>query len=250
MSILFITPTYGGKVETPHFGSCLQLKEILTSAGVDHDWLLMKNESLVHRARMNAIRSYLEDTDWSVAMFLDADIEFDPGMVATIWNMLQDDDKEIAVGIYPMKKPDACWYAAWVDGKLIKSEDLDALPNPTAVDYAGTGFMAITRKAFEIVIEHLREKANVAQELAAKLCQDDLTENEKSLLKEMVGRMAADYEGPEGKRVPALFMTPIFNDILESEDYYFCRIAREAGLKIWLDPSIRLIHWGQRGFGA
>jgi hypothetical protein len=50
--------------------------------------------------------------------------------------------------------------------------------------------------------------------------------------------------------VPALFMTPIHNDGLESEDYHFCRIAREAGFKITMDPSVRLKHWGQFAYGA
>ena len=246
MSILFITPTYGGKVETPHFRSCLNLKEDLTHLGVDHGWLVLTNESLVHRARMNAMHSFLHDTDWRVAMFLDADIEYTSEDVARIWNLLQDEDKEIAVGVYPMKKRDACWYAAWIDGKLVK--DLNKLDAPVPVDYAGTGFMAITRKACETVIAHLQKKHETAKRLHASL--EDLSPSEKRVADEMLGRMQWDYEGPDGKRIPALFMTPIFDDILESEDYNFCRIAREAGLKIWMDPGVRLIHWGQWGYGA
>ena len=60
------------------------------------------------------------------------------------------------------------------------------------------------------------------------------------------------WEGPSGETT-AFFMTPIYSmgdkRILESEDYNFCRIAREAGIDIWMDPSVRLIHWGQFGYG-
>lgn len=119
---------------------------------------------------------------------------------------------DIAVGVYAMKKPDKQWFAAWKDGALVK--DLDQFKGPIDVDFAGTGFMLIKREVIET--------------LAA---------------------VEGSYEGPNG-RVPALYMTPIHNDGFESEDYHFCRIAREAGYKIMMDPSVRLKHWGQFAYGA
>lgn len=121
-------------------------------------------------------------------------------------------DTDIAVGVYAMKKREEQWFAAWKDGKLVK--DLDQFKEPTEVDYAGTGFMLIRRG----VIEKLTE-------------------------------IHGTYDGPNGK-VPAIYMTPIHNGILESEDYSFCRIAREAGFKLIMDPSVRLGHWGQYRYGA
>lgn len=117
---------------------------------------------------------------------------------------------DIAVGVYRMKKPESI-YAAWKDGKLIT--DLNQFEGPTEVDLAGTGFMLINRK----VIEKLAETAEV-------------------------------YDGPNGE-VPGLYMMPIINRHLDSEDYYFCRKAREAGFKIVMDPSVRLGHWGLYRFG-
>lgn len=121
-------------------------------------------------------------------------------------------DADIGVGVYAMKKREAQWFAAWKDGALVKN--LDQFDGPIDVDYAGTGFMCIKREVVETL-----------------------------------ARTAPSYEGPNG-RVPALFMTPIHNDGLESEDYHFCRIAREAGFTIMMDPSVRLGHWGQYRFGA
>lgn len=95
--------------------------------------------------------------------------------------------------------------SAWKNGKLVK---LDECPSePFEVDYAGTGFMMIKRHVYEALV----------------------TES---------------YQGPDG-RVSAFYMTPIHNDGFESEDYHFCRMAREAGFKIMMDPSIRLGHIGQ-----
>ena len=119
-------------------------------------------------------------------------------------------DADIAVGVYRMKTPKSK-YAAWVDGKLITN--LKKFKEPMEVDYAGTGFMMIKRG----VIEKLKE-------------------------------VSPKYEN-EMKDIPAIYMTPIHNGILESEDYHFCRIAREAGYKVMMDPSVKLRHWGITAYG-
>lgn len=205
MSILFCTPCYGGMLTAAHFQSCMRLKEVLTQMGVAHDWLIGTNESLVTRARNEMTATFLA-SEHTHMMWLDADMEFEPEHVAALWNL----NVDIACGVYAMKKPDACWYAAWKNGALVK--DLDRFDGPIEVDYAGTGFLLIARGALEKLAE-----------------------------------TAESYEGPNG-RVPALYMTPIHNDGFESEDYHFCRRAREAGFRIIMDPKVRLKHWGQAAF--
>ena len=118
-------------------------------------------------------------------------------------------DADIAVAFYCMKRPDQP-LSAWKGGKLVQIDD--SMTDPFEVDYAGTGFMLIKRK----VVETLATKVQ-------------------------------HYIGPDG-RVPGLYMTPIHNDGLESEDYHFCRLAREAGFKIIGDPTIRIGHWGQKRY--
>lgn len=206
-SILFCTPMYGGMCHEPFFHSAMRTVQELQRVGLDFDWLTERNESLVHRARMEMTATFLR-TDHSHLFWIDADIEFEPEHVAALWNLQTD----IAVGCYAMKKPDQQWYAAWKDGKLVKN--LDQFDGPIEVDYAGTGFMLISRTAIE-----------------------------------EVASTVPNWEGANGL-VPALFMTPIHNGGLESEDYHFCRIAREAGFKIIMDPSVRLGHWGQARYGA
>jgi len=140
-SILFCTPCFGGQVFAPHMRSCLELTGILTQIGLEYDWLIRWNESLVHRARMGMTAEFLE-TDHTHMMWLDADIDFVADDVAKLWNM----DADIAVGVYQMKKEGA-GYAAWLGGKLIT--ELDQFKEPIAVDYAGTGFMMIKREVIE-----------------------------------------------------------------------------------------------------
>lgn len=118
---------------------------------------------------------------------------------------------DVAVGLYCMKRLDKP-LSAWRGGKMVKLDECPA--EPFEVDYAGTGFFLISR--------------HVLETLAAQ---------------------SESYEGPDG-RVSALFMTPVHNDIFESEDYFFCRRAREAGFKIIADPAIKLGHYGQFRYGG
>ena len=118
---------------------------------------------------------------------------------------------DVAVGFYAMKRLGNP-IAAWRAGKLVDLKECPA--EPFEVDFAGTGFMLVKRE----VIEHL---------VAA----------------------AQKYEGPNGE-VPLLYDTLVHDGIFESEDYNFCRKAREAGYKILGDPSIKLGHIGQFVYGA
>lgn len=206
-SILFATPCYAGQLTEPFFHSAMRTVQTLEQLGVEYDWLTEKNESLVHRARMEMTATFLK-TNHTHLFWIDSDIEFTPDDVARLWNL----NADIACGCYAMKKRDKQWFAAWKDGKLVK--DLDQFEGPIDVDYAGTGFLLIRRDVIE-TLAHAVPK----------------------------------WEGANGQ-VPALFMTPIYNGCLESEDYHFCRIAREAGYKIMMDPAVRLGHYGQYRFGA
>lgn len=242
-SILFATPCYGGQVTAQHFRSCMLLKEELTTQGLPNDWLITWNESLVHRGRMEMVATFLA-TKHTHLFWLDADIEFEPADVAALWNL----DADVAVGVYAMKKRDAQWFAAWKDGKLVK--DLDQFKGPIHVDYAGTGFMLIRRQVIERLADSLKAARRVADALVHRIDSElALTFDERAVLNTMHAATMPDFEGAKG-RVPALFTTPIHNDVLESEDYHFCRLAREAGFKITMDPSVRLKHWGQFAFGA
>lgn len=202
-----MTPCYGGMVFQPYFESCMKLTQDLTELGIEHDWLTARNESLVHRGRMELTADFLE-TDHTHMMWIDADIEFESQDVANLWNLQAD----IAVGLYSMKRGDMP-LSAWKDGKLVRIEDCPS--EPFEVDVAGTGFMMIKREVIE-----------------------KLAENEGT------------WEGRGGRRVPAIYMTPIHNDTLDSEDYFFCRKAREAGFKVIADPSIHLGHWGLTRYGS
>lgn len=151
-SILFCTPCYGGLCTAAYLGSCIKLERELNRVGLEHDWDIGTNESLITRARNEMTASFLK-SDHSHLFWIDADIEFEPKDVAALWNM----EVDIACGVYCMKKRDKQWYAAWKDGQLVK--ELDQFKEPIEVDYCGTGFLLIRRN----VIEKLVETAEIYQ---------------------------------------------------------------------------------------
>lgn len=217
MSILFATPMYGGQCTSEYFLSCMELQRSLVENGVEHEFLITTNESLIPRARNTAVARFMNDDelkDYEAFMFIDADIEFKAEDVAKLWNLMVEGDHEVVTAAYPMKR-EGSDVTAWKDGELVK---LDELKEPTKVDYAGTGFLLIRRSAFE------------------KL------QNEKTYLFHTEGNVGKVYDHfrcrvSKGNDVEDRFYL--------SEDYAFCNSCNAAGIDIILDPSIRLGHVGR-----
>jgi len=213
LSLLIATPMYAGLCQQPYFASCMALKESLLAAGVDHDWLVTTNESLVTRARNTQASSFWLRTRYEAMIFIDGDIEFAPEDVAKLYNL----GKEVACAAYAMKRPSG-GVTAWKDGALVKLDDLDG---PTEVDYAGTGFLMIRRAVFDQMAEKYEDLRHM----------------------EGTGEVWAFFN-------TFIKPAPRWQDrYFVSEDYAFCERWRAIGGSIWLEPSIRLGHWGTARYG-
>lgn len=197
---------------TPFFSSMLKLQESLLAAGLPHEIHIISNESAVHRARNKAVQRFLE-SEYSHMMFIDSDIEFTPEDVAKLWNLDADTSVGLCVGVYTMKKQGEDRYAAWHNGKLIT--DLSQFDEPFDVDYAGTGFMLISRATIKRIQEAHPERK---------------------------------YTDKDGE-IHQTFLFPLNDNIELSEDYNFCREHKELGGRVLMDPSIKLGHYGLARYG-
>ena len=212
MSLLVGTPCYGGKADVPYVLSLMETRQHALETGFRLDVLLIKNESLIQRARNNIVRTFME-MDYERLMFIDSDIEFTPNDVVSLWNL----DVPIAVGVYAMKRPD-CPVTAWVSGKMVKVKDLSG---PVDVDYAGTGFMMIKKEVFSAMMEAFPER------------------NHEEGYEQGV-RHSFSWFDPRVDQDEGIYL---------SEDYAFCKDAKKLGFKISCDPSLNLGHWGSFRYG-
>lgn len=206
--ILFTLPIYEGNIKPAFMQSLMALQQSLILGRLPHDFMYLTNESLIQRARNNCAARFLE-SDYSHMMFIDSDIEFTADDVAKLWSHAFD-GHDLVCGLYRMKKQGAA-YAAWVNGSLIEEPEGGLIE----VDYAGTGFMLISRKCLEKMIEKY----------------GDVTEHDAG-----------------GFTAWNLFGTGVRDNgdgpYFVSEDYDFCQKWRECGGKVMMDTDVRLKHWG------
>ncbi len=219
MSLLIAVPVYSNPmmafVESIH-----RTINALSQTSLDYDVLYITGESLIQRARNNAVCSFL-DSRFERLLFIDADIEFQPEDIQKLWSL----NEPVCCATYPFKKM-GMKTTSWKDGRLV---DLDQLHGPTEIDYAATGFLLIERDVLEKMPEFFPER------------------------KHLEGLPDGNFE--DRKETFAWFDPRVTKgDKLEeriylSEDYSFSVDVRKMGYKIILDPSIKLKHHGFYAYG-
>jgi len=236
-SILVATPMYGGMC-TGHYTIAL-MNSINTLKGLQVETLLasLMNESLIPRARNELVRLFLNETQCSHIMFIDADMYFNDQAIATLYKA----DKDIACGIYPKKELD------WGKVSMAANKGETDLPNHSSsfvlnlphgvkkvepdadgmveVRHGGTGFMLIKREVFEKLAPHVPEyRASTKQ-------------NEKG-----------EFVRPLTKQ---FFDTSIDETgCLLSEDYHFCALWGKHGGKVFANTKLKFNHIGTHIFGG
>ena len=238
-SIFVATPMYGGMNHGLYAKSCLDLQALCIQYGVNIKFSFLFNESLITRARNYLVDEYLHRSDCTHLLFIDSDIQFNPNDIVRMIEA----DKDIICGIYPKKEIN--WQT--VRNAINNGVPDDQLKNHTGVFVAnlvnyqenqrvavnepveiwngGTGMMLIKREVFEKLADKVPEYNNdmyVAVD----------TERKPKVIKEF---FATSIDKTSGNR-------------LLSEDYHFCKIAREIGIKIWAAPWVNLKHNGTYNF--
>ena len=214
--IHFCVPCYAGLVNEGFFISMLKFMAAANKLGLNFTVDTMVNESLIPRGRNSLVAKFLAFEPKSThLMFVDADIGFEPEEILKL--MLA--DKDVAGGLYPKKALPIQYVVNKVPNSTKEGENLVEVAN------LGTGFMLIKRQVIETMIRTRPDLHYV------------------------------DAIGLDPKFDPykyALFDTIIDPDTREylSEDYFFCKLWRGMGGKIWADLSIKLDHMGYYKFSG
>ena len=201
-----------------HFGltfGLLELYSALSRQGtIMHPALHAKTSAA--RGRNNLFYDFLR-SDAEALLFLDTDIHV-KGMAEQVLNLVNR-DKLIVGGMYPLKIKELKFCVNMIpDEKLVESGPDKGL---IKVDKIGTGCLRIKREAIEHIIKSFPEIAYIDDDTASNgitkhaLCQEGVV-------------FDPQYGHPR-------WMT---------DDWYFCHLARKAGLDIWADTTFYLKHEG------
>lgn len=244
---LFVaTPMYGGMCAGMYTRSIADLTGLCVKYGIELRHYFLFNESLITRARNYCCDEFLR-SDCTHMMFIDADIGFNANDVLTLLALQSEESEyDILAGPYPKKciswekiKQAVDSGKADEDANVLEKYVGDFVFNPASgagviplnepaeVLEAGTGFMMMRRRAFELYNEAYPEQ----------LYRPDHVRTEH-------------FDG--SREIMAYFdciIDPVSKRYL-SEDYMFCQHVRKAGGKIWLCPWMVTQHVGTYIFGG
>lgn len=226
------TPTHTAGGVDAFYEARDDLQSVMDKNGLVMRKATVRGDSCVSRARNTLVDEFFR-SDCTHLLFIDSDIGFTPADVLALLILADPaSDKDVIGGLYPKKH--IRWdkvHAAVQQG--LPADDLenfvgDMVFNPTGVSGSydlysplevsecGTGFLMIQRHVFEKFKQSYPE-------LAYRI--DHHGKNEWS-------HCFFDNEiDPVSKR----FLT---------EDYNFCRLIRNIGLKVWVAPWLNLDHYG------
>lgn len=242
---LIATPCYGGMLCLNYVLSVLDLERACLQAGAPLNFHLRRGDSLVTRARNDCVAHFLSNPRFTHLFFIDSDIGFAPEAAFRL--LLA--DRDVAAGVYPLKRED--WPPGGVPEGTTRAR-FDALyarytvnsgkPGDVGVDLAidadgfmqvreaPTGFMCIKRQVFDRLIAAYPELHYVPD-----------------------WPKGTYPEGGVHYRFFDVMVDPESRRYL-SEDYGFCRLWEKLGGAVYVDATSNLTHQGERlysgDFGA
>ena len=244
--IMIATPMYGGMCGGQYTRAMIEFQKVCSEYEIQSEFFFLFNESLITRARNYCVDEFMR-SDYTHLMFVDADIGFNPHDVLALAAIADPDtDKDIVCGAYPKKvisweKIKQAVDKGFADENPQKLENYVGdyvfnpadgsseipLNEPVEVLEGGTGFMMIQRKAFE------KYEAAYPE---FKYLPDHVRSESFDGTREIMAYFDCVIE-PESRRYL-------------SEDYMFCQWSRNAGIKVWMCPWMRLNHTGSYQFGG
>ncbi len=243
---LFIgTPMYGGQCSGSFTKACTDLSTMCAVNGIKVQFYFLFNESLIQRAR-NYVTDEFMRSECTHMMFIDSDIGFNAKDILAMLALQITDPEEYNIVCAPYPKKILAWekiklaaeqgygdddpfqlenYAGDYVFNPVGESASFRLDAPVEIGEGGTGFMLIPRATLEKFAEAYPEKSYLPDHARTESFDGS---------REIMAYFDCVID-PESKRYL-------------SEDYFFCRWARKAGMKVWMCPWIPLHHIGMHVF--
>ncbi len=216
-NILFAIPTYSGDIHVNTMTAIANASVEAAAQGWRTDMTVRSLDSIISRARYDLFSIFLAKPEATDLFFVDADVAWHPGA----FTRLMSHDVDLVGGVYPSRGDPTGPHA---QDFVIKPHPGELFIQPNGlidVEGVGTGFMRVTRKCAERMVE-VNNNRWFYDRTAQGLKIYSLFEFELDI----VGRQ------------------------MFSEDYVFCRRWRETGGKVWADAELTLLHTGEKTFAG
>lgn len=205
--LAIFTSFYSHVAYAPYIRSLVTTLGVLNAMGVKHDYLMRPSDFHIERAINNTLTEVMERGDFTDVLLIDSDESWEPeGVIRLLLH-----PEEIVGGSYRMKN---AWDKYVGEVKYKDGFPLGKmLPDGTALleaNRVAAGFLRIKVSALKKFHDHYPE----------------LRSNE-----------------PDG--VKTQFFTRIIRDgVMHCQDMAFSRLWIEMGGQLWIDPEIKIGHWG------
>ena len=144
-------------------------------------------------------------------LFIDADVVFNASQV---FGLLRH-GVDIVGGLYPKKSAELTWCANFIPGAKPGVNGL------LEVENCGAGFLLVSRRAFDAVALRFPER-----------------------------KYTRGNAGPAPTTMTDFFGMGVVDSTYLTEDFFFPHLARQVGLKCYVDTQVRLDHMGTRRYPA
>lgn len=207
VSVLLAVPCYAGLITVPCFKSVFGIVDACNRERIEIDLLVTHGESAITRGRSNMAALFL-GTKHDTLAFLDADIAIDGDDFVRLLK-LKKPIRGAAVNLKTLDHTECL--SVFKDGQRLTRDLMGEVP--FEVDYIGGSVMLIERE----VVETLSRLYSYLR-----------------------------YFDPIAGEGVHLFEEIVAEHTLWSEDYAFCRRAREKNFSVWCDPRVRVTHYEGR----
>ena len=218
INVFIGTPAYGSMVHTDYLHSIISFYD----KKIPFTIMSIGNESLVTRGRNTIISYFSSIVGFSNLLFLDADMYFPAdGLIRLI--QLNKDVIGVPVALKGFNK--ATGQPVYNVGKVLGEEELSDGSKIYKVDRVGTAVFMLSSKAVNALTDYAQGNKDIY------------------------------YPNPHTRgdsqpdiKMYDIFKTGVFDGEYLSEDYYVCRILRELGFDVFVDPNIKTRHNGNYVF--
>lgn len=198
------------QVEAPHMALVCELALLAKARGVVLESSLEVGDALISRARSRVASRFLA-SDADVLLTIDGDIMFSPADALKLCEQALARDIVGACYMTRSYPPDTAIQLPWA-----RTVTFTPTARLTETPYVSTGFCAVHRRVFEKLTETIPH------------CH---TRDGENAFWPFYMPFVVEFEGQH---------------IYLSEDWAMQERARSAGFKVWLDPSVRLGHFGTK----